>query len=194
MNERARTISIRRKQRPDQALLAALGQLPPATMNAGWLGALLTVRLSDGPTAEEAEAINIALVHLRAMTLDGEAVMLTPHSEDLSAAHGQALAQHLDVHAMRHALIHELKLSIGYTDAKGRATLHTVWPIDVEDYGPSGAMLAWCEKRRSFWKFRFDRVTTLNVQPELTEASQEVTLRLRFALSGDIDADMESRG
>lgn len=182
MNERARTMRIRREQRPDQALLAALGQLPPATMNAVWLGALLTIRLCDGLPAEEAESMNIVLVHLRAMTLDGEAVMLTPHGEDPSAAHGHALAHHLDVHALRHALIHELKLSIGYIDAKGRTTQRTVWPLDVEDYGPNGAMLAWCEKRQDFRNFRFDRVTSLAVLPKRTDTPRAVMVALHQAL------------
>jgi predicted DNA-binding transcriptional regulator YafY len=99
---------------------------------------------------------------------------LTPHGEGPSTRSGQAPAHHLDVHALRHALVHELKLSIGYTDAKGRATQCTVWPLDVEDYGPNGAMLAWCEKRADFRNFRFDRVTSLTVLHERADAPRTV--------------------
>jgi hypothetical protein len=74
MNERAKTMRVRRQHGPDLVLLGALAQLPPATLNAIWLGALLTIRLSEGRRAQEAESINLALVHLRAMTLDAEPV------------------------------------------------------------------------------------------------------------------------
>jgi predicted DNA-binding transcriptional regulator YafY len=178
-----RSLRKRRAAGPDPILLAALGQLQPGTLEAIWLGALLTIRLSDGPPVESAHAINAAFVHLRLSTIELEAVHSTIHASGKTDQ--QALAHRLDVHALRHALIHELKLRIGYVDAKGRATQRTVWPIDIEDYGPNGAMLAWCEKRQDFRNFRFDRVTRLAVLPERTDAPRQVMRALFAALLAD---------
>jgi predicted DNA-binding transcriptional regulator YafY len=94
----------------------------------------------------------------------------------------QALAHHLDIHALRQALIHEMKLRIAYIDAKGRATKRIVWPLDVQDYGPSGAMFAWCEKREDFRNFRFDRITELAIIQQRFEAPRCVMIAFYEAL------------
>jgi predicted DNA-binding transcriptional regulator YafY len=192
MTRRTGTIGVRRSQTADLALLAALGSPPPATVEAVWLGALHTIRLSDWPPVDKARAINIALTQLRRSTIELDAI--TPTVTAVEQADSQALAHRLDVHALRHALSLELKLRIGDTDAKGRATQRTVWLLEIEDDEPSGAMLAWYEQQRVYWKLRFERVISLNVQPELTDAPQEVTRRLWLALSGHMNAEVGSRG
>jgi predicted DNA-binding transcriptional regulator YafY len=118
-----------------------LGQLLPREMNAVWLGALLTERLADQENAIAAQNTIAALEAIRDNTIDGTGLEVeTAATADLAS--GKAIAHHLDVHALRQALIHELKLCISYFDAKGRSTTRTVWPLNVEDYGPNGAMLA----------------------------------------------------
>ncbi len=173
---------VRRSRSARRGELAdALARLPQPTLDALWLGALLTVRLSDGALAVEAQKLLAALEGLRADTIDAEITTYQP--EPAHGAVANALAPMLDVATLRHALEHELKLAIGYVDARGRETRRTVWPLDVEDYGPNGAMLCWCEKRRDFRNFRFDRVTSLRVLPARTEAPRAVMKALFEALS-----------
>ncbi|MCO4054225.1 MAG: WYL domain-containing protein [Bosea sp.] len=180
---KARQLKVRRTQAADPILIAALTQLPPAMMETVWLGALLTARLVDDAHAKAARAIIAALEHIRASTIDSDVVVITP--DDGNKSGQKTLAHRLDIHALREALIHEWKLGIAYTDAKGRATQRTVWPLDVEDYGPNGAMLAFCEKRQDFRNFRFDRITELAIVQQKLNAPRRVMLAFYTALSGD---------
>ena len=183
MTDKTRQVKVRRTQAADPILIAALSHLPPETMETVWLGALLTARLVDGTHAKAARAIIAALEHIRASTIDSDVVVITP--DDGNKSGQKTLAHRLDIHALREALIHEWKLGIAYTDAKGRATQRTVWPLDVEDYGPNGAMLAFCEKRQDFRNFRFDRITELAIVQQKLNAPRRVMLAFYTALSGD---------
>jgi predicted DNA-binding transcriptional regulator YafY len=183
MTEKARQVKVRRRQAADPIPIAALSQLPPEMMETVWLGALLTARLVDDAHAKAARAIIAALEHIRASTIDSDVVMITP--DDGNKSGKKTLAHRLDIHALREALIHEWKLGIAYTDAKGRATQRTVWPLDVGDYGPNGAMLAFCEKRQDFRNFRFDRITELAIVQQKLNAPRRVMLAFYTALSGD---------
>lgn len=181
---RSRDVRQRSSARRNE-IAAALAGLPQPTLDAIWLGALLTVRLNEGALTEEAHAVLAALEQLRAETIDGQIATYTPEPGSSS---DRAPALMLNVGALRYALEHELKLAVGYTDAKGRETRRTVWPLDVEDYGPNGAMLCWCEKRRDFRNFRFDRVTALAIVQQRTDAPRSVLIALYDALrSGQAD-------
>jgi predicted DNA-binding transcriptional regulator YafY len=78
-----------------------------------------------------------------------------------------------------------LKLRVAYIDAKGCATERTVWPLDVEDYGPNGSMLAYCEKREDVRNFRFDRITELAIIHERLETPRNVMLAFYEALQNN---------
>jgi predicted DNA-binding transcriptional regulator YafY len=183
MMDKPRQVKVRRTQAADPILIAALSQLPPEMMETVWLGALLTARLVDDAHAKAARAIITALEHIRASTIDSDVVVITP--DDGNKSGKKTLAHRLDIHALREALIHEWKLGIAYTDAKGRATKRIVWPLDIEDYGPNGAMLAFCEKRQDFRNFRFDRITELAIVQQKLNAPRRVMLAFYTALSGD---------
>jgi predicted DNA-binding transcriptional regulator YafY len=169
-------------------LTATLSLLSQNEMETIWLGALLTVRLADEVNAEAARPIIAALETVRARTLDDAAIVLDLEASDSKVA-SQALKHHLDIHALRNALIHELKLRIAYIDAKGRVTKRTVWPLDVQDFGSTGAMLAWCEEREDSRNFRFDRITELAVIHQRFETPRDVMTAfykaLQFAQGGD---------
>jgi predicted DNA-binding transcriptional regulator YafY len=170
-------------------LAATLGNLLPQEMEAIWLGALLTVRLGNDENAKVARRLLAALEAIRASTIDGTVIVRDLEVSDITAT-SQALAHHLDMHALRQGLIHEMKLRIAYIDAKGRATERFVWPLDVQDYGPNGAMLAYCEKREDFRNFRFDRITEPSITQQRFEAPRGVMLALFEALQagrGDDD-------
>jgi predicted DNA-binding transcriptional regulator YafY len=156
-------------------LAATLSQLMPQDMNAVWLGALLTARLADTEIAAAAKRITNALEAIRASTIDAAAINRDADAGGEVAA-AKSLTHHLDIHALRQALVHELKLRIEYVDAKDRTTKRTVWPLDVQDYGPNDAMLAWCEKRADFRNFRFDRIIELAIIHKRFEAPRSVML------------------
>lgn len=187
MSTGSRSIRPRPLAKADSQIVRALLQLPPAARESIWLGALLTARLADEEHAKAACAILAALQSIRASTIDGEVQVITPDRRPASG--GKSIAHRLDIHALRQALIHEWKLTIGYSDAKGRATTRTVWPLTVEDYGPNGAMFAWCEKRQDFRNFRFDRVTELAILQQKLDAPRAVMLAFYDALSGDDEFD-----
>lgn len=187
MTDKSRQVKVRKVPTADQNLIAVLVHLPPEIMETVWLGALLTARLADDDDAKTARAIIAALEHIRTSTIDSDVVVITP--DDGKPTGGKTVAHRLDIHALREALIHEWKLGIAYTDAKGRATMRTVWPLDIQDYGPNGAMLCWCEKRQDFRNFRFDRITELAIVHEKLNAPRRVMLALYRAISGEDEYD-----
>jgi predicted DNA-binding transcriptional regulator YafY len=162
-------------------LRATLSRLSQTEMETIWLGALLTARLADGENTEAARRVVASLEGIRASTIDGKVMVLDLEASDNQTT-SHALAHHLDIHALRHALVHELKLRIAYIDAKGKATKRTVWPLAVEDYGPNGAMFAWCEKREDFRNFRFDRIIELTIIHQRFETPRSVMLAFYEAL------------
>jgi predicted DNA-binding transcriptional regulator YafY len=162
-------------------LKATLSRLSQNEMETIWHGALLTVRFADNENAEAAHRIVAALEVIRASTVDDE-VKVIDIEAPYNTATSQALPHDLDIHALRQALIHELKLGVAYIDAKGRATKRTVWPLDVQDYGPNGAMLAFCEKREDFRNFRFDRITELAIIQQRFKTPRIVMISLYEAL------------
>ncbi len=88
-------------------------------METVWLGAVLMARFTDDDHTETARLLLATLEDIRASTLDGEMIVLGPEAES-GTAQAHAVAHCLDTHALRHALIHELKLSISYTGGKKR--------------------------------------------------------------------------
>jgi predicted DNA-binding transcriptional regulator YafY len=168
-------------------LTAPLSQLLPLEMEAIWLGALLTERFATGENAATARRIIAALQAIRARTIDGADVDLEVKAVDCETTAKRSLARHLDIQALKRALVHELKLKIEYIDAKGKGTKRTVWPLDVQDFGPNGAMFAHCEKRRDFRNFRFDRITELAIIQQRFEAPRSVMLAFNDAMQAALD-------
>ena len=72
------------------------------------------------------------------------------------------------------AIAVEQKLLLHYVDRKGARSKRTVWPVFIEaDEG----FAAWCETRRDFRHFRFDRIVSLS------QLSERVPTRLRVLLA-----------
>ena len=53
------------------------------------------------------------------------------------------------------------KLALIYSDAQGRPSERTVWPLGSFFWGAVWTLVAWCEKRQDFRSFRLDRVRSL---------------------------------
>jgi predicted DNA-binding transcriptional regulator YafY len=153
------------------SLAKVLALLPPLSQETIWLGALLTARLSDSNHTAQARALIAELELIRADTLEAAAV---PADVKHKPSRSNLPKRAVDPEELRAALLDERKLAITYIDGKGAQTQRTVWPLDVEDYGPNGAMLCWCEKRRDFRHFRFDRVVSMQPLAERTAAPRSV--------------------
>jgi predicted DNA-binding transcriptional regulator YafY len=173
----------------DGALQAALAALPPAAMDSVWLGALLCERLADRKGEREARRILDALEAIRAATL--ELTPVPPGEAGLPPKEASAVTRMTHAAVLKDALEQERRLAIGYRDGKGRATSRVVWPLAVEDYGPNGAMFAWCETRRDFRNFRFDRIVELEALPDRAAAPRRIMLAYHAALAGEEDFDGE---
>jgi predicted DNA-binding transcriptional regulator YafY len=149
---------------PDSAqlnrIINALGNLPSSTQEAVWLGAMLTKALGSGDEEIEANCLIAALEAIRAATIDQPGGLADPKAV-MPVQSSHALMKGVDAGELRAALNEERKLKISYYDKKGEKTSRIVWPLDVEDFGPQGAMLCWCETRQDFRHFRFDRVMSM---------------------------------
>jgi predicted DNA-binding transcriptional regulator YafY len=162
---------------------AVLEQLPLATVESIWLGALLTVHMVGGGEAIEARHLLDSLESMRARTLEAFAKPSTINNRPAKSITISSVAE-----SLRQALIHENKLNILYKDGSGRATERVVWPLDTEHYGPKGAMLCWCEKRHDFRHFRFDRVQRLSILPEKIGAPRKVLAAFaQVAVQSDLE-------
>ncbi len=131
---------------------------------------VLTVEAGIEPFAAEAEAVLKLLEDHRSRELVAvPAILSAPATSSTKLpVHGP------DAAALRQALIEERKLAIVYTDRKAQTTKRTIWPLEAADFGPNGAMLAWCEKRKDFRNFRFDRITAITLLPERMPALRAV--------------------
>jgi predicted DNA-binding transcriptional regulator YafY len=68
-------------------------------------------------------------------------------------------AQRATLKTAREALAQSRRLTIGYCDDAGEATVRTLRPLSLEHWGKVWTLTAWCEKRGDFRVFRIDRIT-----------------------------------
>jgi predicted DNA-binding transcriptional regulator YafY len=176
---------LKKKEAPmapmDDDLTTTPSRLPTQEMEAIWLGTLMTTRFADAETVATAKRITAALETMRANTIVSAAIDLELEAV-VNTTSARSLTDHFDIYALRQASIHESKLTIAYIDAKDRTTKRIIWRLDVQDYGPNGAMLCWCEKRADFRNFRFDRIRDLAIMQKRFEAPRSVMLASYEAL------------
>ena len=65
----------------------------------------------------------------------------------------------IDMVAVRRAIHGAHKIQLGYRDEKGEETQRKVWPIAIGYLETVRMMVAWCEMRKDFRRFRTDRIT-----------------------------------
>lgn len=82
----------------------------------------------------------------------------------LAGPSGSGNAKHIAT--IRRAIRHEEKLSLDYSDKKGRASARIVWPVAVGFFETVEVLAAWCETRRDFRHFRLDRIVALKALRE----------------------------
>lgn len=64
----------------------------------------------------------------------------------------------IDAFLIRRAIRSETKLHLAYTDASGKQTDRTVWPLAIIYYCDNEVLVAWCETRHAIRHFRLDRM------------------------------------
>lgn len=85
----------------------------------------------------------------------------------------------------RHGLIRvacekQRKVDVCYADETGRSTQRTVWPLGIVGLHGKWLLLAWCELRRDYRTFRFDRIVTLTIGENLFQTSATLCMAHYF--------------
>jgi predicted DNA-binding transcriptional regulator YafY len=85
----------------------------------------------------------------------------------------------LDMVAVREAIRAGTKINIVYRDEKERESERVVWPVVVGYFDSTRMLVAFCELRQDFRKFRADRVVSASFLKE-TFGEKPSTLRARW--------------
>ena len=97
------------------------------------------------------------------------AVLPSDLREDLDAATlligpGEPVtADRVDLSVVRKAIRSERKISITYTDERGRKSERLIWPFALGYFERVRVLAAWCELRQDFRHFRTDRISNVEL-------------------------------
>lgn len=83
----------------------------------------------------------------------------------------------IDPALLRDAIRRERKVSIVYTDAKGKTTRRTIWPLAIGYFRDVRVAVAWCEAKIDFRHFRLDRIAEIAVDRARYPKSRRALLR-----------------
>lgn len=148
--------------------LTAPVTLPPLNLTLAELEALhlglAIVREAADPDLQEAAQslsgkIDAALPEDRATPPNGWGFATYPFAD---AAYGFA-----HVPPLRAAIRARQKLRIGYRDTEGPPSSRVIRPLKLDYWGRIWTITTWCEHSDGFKVFRVDRITDLEVLPEL---------------------------
>jgi len=82
-----------------------------------------------------------------------------------------------ETHAiLRSACEQRCKLQVSYRDEQGQPSQRVLWPLGMIGWSGCWTLLAWCELRRGYRNFRFDRFEAVAVLAEQFEPSGEIGL------------------
>ncbi len=77
---------------------------------------------------------------------------------------------------LRRACEQHRKTAIIYRDENQQQTERTIWPLGMIGWTGCWTLLAWCELRRDYRNFRFDRFQSLDVLEEGFTPSNEISI------------------
>lgn len=83
----------------------------------------------------------------------------------------------IDPAILRQAIRAEQKVLLHYTDAQGRQSQRTLWPLAIGFLELSRMLVAWCELRQGFRLFRLDRIAAVERLPERYPRRRQVLYR-----------------
>lgn len=88
------------------------------------------------------------------------------HTPVYSPPWGLSAEQQPRLQLWREATQNAHKLALTYSDAQGRSSERTVWPLGCFFWGAVWTLVAWCEKRQAFRSFRLDRIQSITGLPD----------------------------
>lgn len=82
-----------------------------------------------------------------------------------------------EVHgSLRRACEQHCKIRVLYRDEKQLQSERTLWPLAMVGWSGRWTLLAWCELRRDYRNFRFDRIESLEVMEERFNPTEEISI------------------
>ncbi len=82
-----------------------------------------------------------------------------------------------EVHGrLRRACEQYHKIQVLYRDEKHLQSERTLWPLGMIGWSGRWTLLAWCELRRDYRNFRFDRIQSLDVLEDRFTPTEEISL------------------
>ena len=82
-----------------------------------------------------------------------------------------------EVHGrLRRACEQHRKIRVLYRDEKQLQSERTLWPLGMIGWSGRWTLLAWCELRRDYRNFRFDRIQLLDVLEDHFNPTEEISL------------------
>jgi predicted DNA-binding transcriptional regulator YafY len=77
---------------------------------------------------------------------------------------------------LRRACEQHCKIRVFYRDEKQLQSERTLWPLAMIGWSGRWTLLAWCELRRDYRNFRFDRFESLEVLEERFNPTEEISI------------------
>jgi len=93
-------------------------------------------------------------------------IPIMEHDEPLRQVHG----------SLRRACEEHRKLRAVYRDEQRQQSERILWPLGMIGWNGCWTLLAWCELRRDYRNFRFDRFESLEVLTDQFEPTAEISL------------------
>ncbi len=82
-----------------------------------------------------------------------------------------------EVHGrLRRACEQHRKIRVSYEDGKQLQSERTLWPLGMIGWSGRWTLLAWCELRRDYRNFRFDRIQSLEELDDYFIPTEEISL------------------
>lgn len=82
-----------------------------------------------------------------------------------------------EVHGrLRRACEQHYKIRVFYLDEKKLPSERILWPLAMVGWSGVWTLLAWCELRRDYRNFRFDRIESLEMLAERFDPTEEISL------------------
>ena len=150
-------------------------------INAITVGARLVRRLRDPGLRHAAESVLAKVATVLPEVLRGGITAAPFFVSDGSAEEPKGI----DLSELRRAIRETRKVRIMYSDAQGRRSERTVWPIAMAYYVDVTLLGAWCELRSDFRHFRVERIVTSNILADVFPTDGGALMERWFALQGE---------
>ena len=142
------------------------------------VGARLVRRLRDPGLQQAAESVLAKVATVLPEALQGGINAAPFFVSDGSAARPEGIG----LADLRRAIRDTRKLLICYSDAQGRTTERTVWPIAMAYYVDVTLLGAWCELRSDFRHFRVERIASSEILADVFPTEGGKLMQRWFAL------------